>query len=42
MMIVSAGMKVHLAPGYTDILKGIDKLAMLAQETPKRGSSCET
>ena len=29
MMIVPAGVKVHLALGYTDMRKGLDGLAML-------------
>jgi transposase len=33
MMIVPAGVKVHLALGYTDMRKGIDGLATLVQET---------
>lgn len=36
MMIVPAGVKVHLALGYTDIRKGMDGLAMLVQETLKK------
>ena len=32
MMIVPAGVKVHLALGHTDMRKGIDGLAMLVQE----------
>ena len=36
MMIVPAGVKVHLALGYTDMRKGIDGLAMLVQETLKK------
>jgi transposase len=31
MMLLPAGMKVHLALGYTDMRKGIDGLAMLVQ-----------
>src|SRR5580698_9710213 len=31
MMLLPAGMKVHLAMGYTDMRKGIDGLAMLVQ-----------
>lgn len=38
MMIVPAGVKVHLALGYTDMRKGMDGLAMLVQETLKKGS----
>src|SRR5260370_10829109 len=36
MMIVAAGVKVHLALGYTDMRKGMDGLAMLVQETLKK------
>lgn len=36
MMIVPAGVKVHLALGYTDMRKGMDGLATLAQETLKK------
>jgi len=32
MMFVPAGMKVHLALGYTDMRKGMDDLAMLVQD----------
>jgi hypothetical protein len=32
MLIVPAGVKVHLAPGYTDMRKGMDGLAILVQE----------
>ena len=32
MMIVPAGVKVHLALGYTDMRKGLDGLATLVQE----------
>jgi transposase len=35
MLIVHAGVKVHLALGYTDMRKGMDRLAMLVQETLK-------
>ena len=35
MLIVLAGVKVHLALGYTDVRKGMDGLAMLVQETLK-------
>ena len=38
-MIVPAGVKVRLALGHTDMRKGIDGLAMLAQETPKKDRS---
>jgi len=31
MMLLPAGVKVHLAVGYTDMRKGIDGLAMLVQ-----------
>ena len=40
MMIAPAGVKVHLALGYTDMRKGLDELAMLVQQTdhvPERG-----
>lgn len=36
MMIVPAGVKVHLALGYTDMRKGLDGLATLAQEVLKK------
>lgn len=36
MMIIPAGVKVHLALGYTDMRKGLDGLAMLVQETLKK------
>ena len=36
MLIVPAGVKVHLALGYTDMRKGMDGLAMLVQETLKK------
>lgn len=36
MMFVPAGVKVHLALGYTDMRKGMDGLAMLVQETLKK------
>jgi len=32
MMIVPAGVKVHLALGYTDMRKGMQGLALLVQE----------
>jgi transposase len=35
MMLLPAGVKVHLALGYTDMRKGIDGLAMLVQEVLK-------
>jgi transposase len=35
MMIVPAGVKVHLALGYTDMRIGMDGLAVLVQETLK-------
>ncbi|MFD9992156.1 IS66 family insertion sequence element accessory protein TnpB [Mesorhizobium sp. NPDC059024] len=35
-MIVPAGVKVHLALGYTDMRKGLDGLAMLVQQTLKQ------
>ncbi len=40
MMIVPAGVKVHLALGYTDMRKGMDGLAMLVQETLKNDPFC--
>jgi transposase len=36
MMIVPAGVKVHLALGYTDMRKGMDGLAMLVQDMLKK------
>ena len=36
MMIVPAGVKVHLALGYTDMRKGMDGLAALVQEQLER------
>jgi transposase len=36
MLIAPAGVKVHLALGYTDMRKGMDGLAVLAQETLKK------
>jgi len=36
MMIVPAGVKVHLALGHTDMRKGLDGLAMLVQQRLKR------
>jgi transposase len=36
MMIVPAGVKVHLALGYTDMRKGIVGLAILVQDTLKK------
>ena len=36
MMIIPAGVKVHLALGVTDMRKGMDGLAMLAQEVLKK------
>ena len=36
MMIVPAGVKVHMALGVTDMRKGIDGLAMLVQEVLKK------
>jgi len=36
MMIVPAGVKVHLALGYTDMRKGLQGLAALVQETLKK------
>src|SRR5215510_5791664 len=36
MIIVPAGVKVHLALGYTDMRKGMDGLATLVQETLKK------
>ena len=35
-MIVPAGVKAHLALGYTDMRKGLDGLAMLVQQTLKQ------
>jgi transposase len=32
MMLIPSGMKVHLALGLTDMRKGMDGLAMLAQK----------
>lgn len=40
MMIVPAGVKVHLALGYTDMRKGMDGLAMLVQKELKRDPFC--
>ena len=39
MMIIPAGVKVHLALGYTDMRKGVDGLAMLVQQTLKQDPS---
>lgn len=36
MLIVSAGVKVHLALGVTDMRKGLDGLAMLVQDVLKQ------
>ena len=36
MMIVPAGVKVHLALGYTDMRKGLDGLATMVQEVLKK------
>jgi transposase len=36
MMLMPAGVKVHLALGVTDMRKGMDGLATLAQETLKK------
>src|SRR5260370_42506346 len=36
MMVVPAGVKGHLALGYTDMRKGMDGLAMLVQDTLKK------
>ena len=36
MMVVAAGVKVHLALGHTDMRKGLDGLATLIQEHLKR------
>ena len=36
MMIVPAGVKVHLALGYTDMRKGLDGLARSSRSTSKR------
>lgn len=38
MMIVPAGVKVHLALGYTDMRKGMDGLAMLVQKVLKQAT----
>jgi transposase len=40
MMIVPAGVKVHLALGYTDMRKGMDGLAMLVQDMLKKDPFC--
>ncbi len=39
MMMVPAGVKVHLALGYSDMRKGLDGLAMLVQGTLKQDRS---
>ncbi|UVK52452.1 IS66 family insertion sequence element accessory protein TnpB [Mesorhizobium sp. AR02] len=36
MLIAPAGVRVHLALGYTDMRKGLDGLAMLVQATLKK------
>lgn len=36
MMIVPAGVKAHLALGYSDMRKGLNGLAALVQETLKQ------
>jgi len=36
MMVIPAGVKVHLALGYTDMRKGLDGLASLVQEHLKK------
>lgn len=36
MLIIPAGIKVHLALGYTDMRRGLDGLATLVQETLKQ------
>jgi hypothetical protein len=36
MLVVPAGVKVHLALGYADMRKGMDGLAMLVRETLKK------
>jgi transposase len=36
MIVVPAGVKVHLALGHTDMRKGLDGLATLIQKHPKR------
>lgn len=36
MIVVPAGVKVHLALGHTDMRKGLDGLATLIQEHPKK------
>lgn len=40
MMIVPAGVKVHLALGVTDMRKGLDGLAALVQEHLKKDPFC--
>ncbi|MFS8049172.1 IS66 family insertion sequence element accessory protein TnpB [Rhizobium sp. BR 314] len=37
MMFVPAGVKVHLALGYTDMRMGLEGLAMLVQQVLKQG-----
>jgi transposase len=32
MMLVPAGIKVHMAVGYTDLRKGLDGLAVLVEQ----------
>jgi len=32
MMLVPAGIKVHIAVGYTDLRKGLDGLAVLVEQ----------
>lgn len=36
MMMVPAGVKVHMTLGHTNMRKGLDGLAMLVQEVPKQ------
>src|SRR5205807_10543364 len=36
MIVIPAGVQVHLALGYTDMRKGLDGLATLIQEHPKK------
>ena len=42
MMIVPAGVKVHLALGYTDMRKGLDGHAMLVQQTRRAADGLPT
>jgi hypothetical protein len=41
-MFVPAGVKVHLAPGYTDMRKGVEGLAMLVPEAAALGFAAVT